>query len=263
MDRWYARQGGEAVVEPRERLQAGASEALVDKMHAAAASRHRERDAGEDEGEGAFMGAPAPPESERLLERLRSAAVSESGLAARAAATFQLGKVPSHRLVQFDAQGFASRDRFVFVDEVDCIGCMHCANTARNTFFIEESYGRARSFLQDGDPEALVEEAIDTCPVNCIYYTNYEDLVALESERDTTRELINNQSRLVGGDLARMKGQKMESLSKSMRCENCPTRGCYECPLYGVGNNPEYQRQAALRAQRDAEHARRLLADGG
>ena len=27
------------------------------------------------------------------------------------------------------------------------------------------------------------------------------------------------------------------------RCNNCPGKGCADCPLFGVGNNPEYMKK--------------------
>lgn len=79
--------------------------------------------------------------------------------------------------------GGIHRQKGVYVDEITCIGCRHCALVARNTFFIEDGYGRSRVFRQDGDPEAVVQEAIDTCPVDCIHWVNYEELKRLEAER--------------------------------------------------------------------------------
>lgn len=79
--------------------------------------------------------------------------------------------------------GGALRQKGVYVDEPTCIGCKHCAHVARNTFFIEEDYGRARVFRQDGDSEALIQEAIDTCPVNCIQWVDYTELKRLEEDR--------------------------------------------------------------------------------
>jgi hypothetical protein len=36
------------------------------------------------------------------------------------------------------------------------------------------------------------------------------------------------------------------------RCESCPARGCRDCPLFGVGENPEYiARREARKARRD------------
>jgi ferredoxin len=79
--------------------------------------------------------------------------------------------------------GGALRQNAVYVDETTCIGCGHCAHVAGNTFFLEESYGRARVVRQDGDTEPLVQEAIDTCPVDCIHWVNYNELNDLERAR--------------------------------------------------------------------------------
>lgn len=79
--------------------------------------------------------------------------------------------------------GGALRQKGVYVDEVTCIGCKHCAHVARNTFYIEPDYGRSRVIRQDGDPEAVIQEAIDTCPVDCIHWVDYTELKQLEAER--------------------------------------------------------------------------------
>ncbi|NJO40208.1 MAG: ferredoxin [Cyanobacteria bacterium CRU_2_1] len=75
------------------------------------------------------------------------------------------------------------RQKGVFVDEVTCIGCKHCAHVARNTFYIEPDYGRSRVVRQDGDPEDVIQEAIDTCPVDCIHWVDYTELRKLEDDR--------------------------------------------------------------------------------
>jgi ferredoxin len=79
--------------------------------------------------------------------------------------------------------GGALRQKGVYVDEITCIGCKHCAHVARNTFYIEPDYGRSRVVRQDGDSEELIAEAIDTCPVNCIHWVDYTELKNLENER--------------------------------------------------------------------------------
>ena len=48
---------------------------------------------------------------------------------------------------------------------------------------MEGEHGRARVFQQMGDYEDVVEEAIDTCPVNCIHYVPWDDLKQLEIRR--------------------------------------------------------------------------------
>lgn len=78
--------------------------------------------------------------------------------------------------------GGALRQRGVYVDEITCIGCKHCAHVARNTFYIESDYGRSRVYRQNGDTEALIQEAIDTCPVDCIHWVAYEALPELEQQ---------------------------------------------------------------------------------
>jgi ferredoxin len=92
-------------------------------------------------------------------------------------------RAPSQQTGLEPELGGFHRQRGVYVDEVTCIGCRHCALVARNTFFIEEGYGRSRVFRQDGDAEAVVQEAIDTCPVDCIHWVDYTKLKQLESER--------------------------------------------------------------------------------
>jgi len=79
--------------------------------------------------------------------------------------------------------GGAFRQKGVYVDEITCIGCKHCAHVARNTFYIEPDYGRSRVVRQDGDTEEVIQEAIDTCPVDCIHWVDYTELKQLEEER--------------------------------------------------------------------------------
>jgi ferredoxin len=80
--------------------------------------------------------------------------------------------------------GGVIRQKGVYVDELTCIGCRFCAHVARNTFYIEPDYGRSRVVRQDGDSEDTVQEAIDTCPVNCIHWVDYKSLKDLEAERE-------------------------------------------------------------------------------
>lgn len=79
--------------------------------------------------------------------------------------------------------GGVLRQKGAYVDEATCIGCKHCVHTAPNTFYMEPHHGRARVFNQDGDSEELIEEAMDTCPVNCIYMIDYTELKQREKKR--------------------------------------------------------------------------------
>jgi ferredoxin len=75
------------------------------------------------------------------------------------------------------------RQKGVYVDETTCIGCKHCAHVSPNTFYIEPDHGRSRVFNQDGDSEPAIQEAIDTCPVDCIHWVDYTELKELEEAR--------------------------------------------------------------------------------
>lgn len=64
--------------------------------------------------------------------------------------------------------GPREENRAIFVNEVECIGCLKCALIASNTFAIENKYGRARAVGQWGDSESTINDAIRSCPVDCI-----------------------------------------------------------------------------------------------
>ena len=72
-------------------------------------------------------------------------------------------------------------EKAVWVDESRCIGCRYCAHVATNTFIVDEEFGRSRAIRQDGDNFETLQEAIDTCPVDCIHWVNFENLEDLEN----------------------------------------------------------------------------------
>ena len=76
------------------------------------------------------------------------------------------------------------REKAVWVDESACIGCRYCAHVATNTFVIEKHLGRSRAIRQDGDSTELIQEAIGTCPVNCIHWVPFEQLDELRDQLD-------------------------------------------------------------------------------
>ncbi|KAF7809612.1 chaperone protein dnaJ C76, chloroplastic [Senna tora] len=76
--------------------------------------------------------------------------------------------------------GSESEQRAIFVDEIKCVGCLKCALLAEKTFAIESVYGRARVVAQWADSEQKIQEAIDSCPVNCISVVERSNLAALE-----------------------------------------------------------------------------------
>jgi 4Fe-4S single cluster domain of Ferredoxin I len=134
---------------------------------------------------------------------------------------------------------------------------------AQSTFFMHSEHGRSRVFQQWGDDDETIQIAIETCPVDCIHYIPYEELVSLEIDR--RNQHINPKGRLVSqaengnmlshrvGGVVQFTAPQKISGNMSARCTNCPTRGCGNCPMYGVGQNPEYQRKEAERKERSAK----------
>jgi ferredoxin len=180
-------------------------------------------------------------------------------------------KVESHTKVEKDLEtGEPVRQQMVYVDEHTCIGCTNCAMIAQSTFFMDDEHGRARVFQQWGDDEDTIAVAIQTCPVDCIHYVPYDELVKLEVER--RGQNINFKARLVSqaeyggvgsshmvGSAAGFTAPQLISGNMGSRCNNCPSRGCWTCPMYGVGKNPEYERKEKERkAKIERNRLRRL-----
>ena len=73
------------------------------------------------------------------------------------------------------------REKAIWVDEANCIGCQYCVHVASNTFLVDEDLGRARVIRQNGDTLETVKEAMDTCPVDCMHWVEFEDLEKLDA----------------------------------------------------------------------------------
>lgn len=166
--------------------------------------------------------------------------------------------VESHTRVETDSDtGEPVRQQMIYVDEHACIGCYNCANIAQSTFFMEDEHGRARVFEQWGDDDDTISCAIETCPVDCIHYIEYDELVRLETER--RGQNINAQARLVNqgstgwgttvGATAYTDAPEING-SIGSRCNNCPSKGCKDCPMFGVGQNPEFEKREQLRKEK-------------
>jgi len=163
--------------------------------------------------------------------------------------------VPSHLQLDFEEDGKVTQLRHVYVDEYECIGCTFCAEVAPNTFYLEENAGRARAFHQGGDEPEILSEAIDCCPVNCISFVDLEDLIILETEREAAGPIDPVMIGLRGVGDAFDEKRRTETQAKMgkrsmMTCSNCPSRGCKDCPMYGVGKNPAYEEKLQRRLAR-------------
>jgi ferredoxin len=58
--------------------------------------------------------------------------------------------------------------RRVVIDADECIGCESCVELCAEVFAFNEAEEKAEVILPEGGPEDCIEEAIETCPVECI-----------------------------------------------------------------------------------------------
>jgi ferredoxin len=58
--------------------------------------------------------------------------------------------------------------RRVVIDADECIGCESCVELCAEVFAFNEAEEIAEVTLPEGGPEDCIEEAMETCPVECI-----------------------------------------------------------------------------------------------
>jgi ferredoxin len=58
--------------------------------------------------------------------------------------------------------------RKVVIDEECCIGCGSCAELCPDVFEMDEGGEKALVILPEGGSKECIEEAIETCPSECI-----------------------------------------------------------------------------------------------
>ncbi|MED6191647.1 hypothetical protein PIB30_001922 [Stylosanthes scabra] len=139
-----------------------------------------------------------------------------------------------------------------FVDEFSCIGCKNCTHVAPDVFAIEEDFGRARVYSQCGDPE-IVQQAIDSCPVDCIHWTSAAQLSLLEDEMRRI-ERVNASSRW---EKRQSKGLELAKM-RMMKQQRSDRTDSYWDNLWG--NPKDYEsseEEVKERAKRAAAAARR------
>ena len=56
----------------------------------------------------------------------------------------------------------------VVINRVECIGCESCVELCPEVFEFDEEDEKAFVRLPEGGDEECIEEAISTCPVECI-----------------------------------------------------------------------------------------------
>jgi ferredoxin len=58
----------------------------------------------------------------------------------------------------------------VIIDTDECTGCETCVELCPDVFEFDEDTELARVILEEGGPEDCIQEAIDSCPVECIHW---------------------------------------------------------------------------------------------
>jgi len=61
--------------------------------------------------------------------------------------------------------------RRVLLDQDECVACGTCVEICPEVFKMDEENDTVKVILESGGPEDLIQEAIDSCPVQCISIT--------------------------------------------------------------------------------------------
>lgn len=56
----------------------------------------------------------------------------------------------------------------VIIDADECVACGTCVEICPEVFAMEDDAEAAEVIKETGGPEDLIQEAIDSCPVQCI-----------------------------------------------------------------------------------------------
>lgn len=56
----------------------------------------------------------------------------------------------------------------VVLDQEECIGCESCVEICPEVFGFDEDEEMAYLIMEEGGPEDKIQEAIDSCPSECI-----------------------------------------------------------------------------------------------
>jgi len=60
--------------------------------------------------------------------------------------------------------------RKVYIDEEECVGCGTCEELCPEIFELDEETGKAKDIESEVEDEDCVQEAMDTCPAECIHW---------------------------------------------------------------------------------------------
>jgi len=60
--------------------------------------------------------------------------------------------------------------KIVKIETDECIGCESCVELCPEVFEFDAETEKAKVIKPEGGPEDLIKEAIEICPVECIYW---------------------------------------------------------------------------------------------
>lgn len=58
----------------------------------------------------------------------------------------------------------------VEIDTDECVGCQTCVELCPDVFEFDEDAEKATVILENGGDENCIQEAIESCPVECIHW---------------------------------------------------------------------------------------------
>ncbi|MGB5984894.1 MAG: ferredoxin [Desulfobacterales bacterium] len=58
----------------------------------------------------------------------------------------------------------------VYIETEECIGCESCVELCPDVFGFDEDEEKAYVIKPEGGDEACIDEAMETCPVECIHW---------------------------------------------------------------------------------------------
>jgi len=58
----------------------------------------------------------------------------------------------------------------VIIETEECVGCESCVELCPEVFGFDEEAQKAVVILPEGGPKDCIEEAIESCPVECIHW---------------------------------------------------------------------------------------------
>lgn len=64
--------------------------------------------------------------------------------------------------------------RKVYIETEECIGCESCVELCPEIFGFDEAAEKAHVILPEGGSEACIEDAMETCPVECIHWDDID-----------------------------------------------------------------------------------------